>query len=158
MMAAVRRRLGRWAPLHGVGGRFWTVMDSDAIRIYQTVVYSLVFAGGLVCLNLGIPKALDEALSDDIQWLWVVGAIAGPAITYLGVRWTDRFEGWLIQAAGDVSVGGVFSTYTLGVAQENWGSGMFAPIIFVGLGIWSWIIAARDFRKAYRINQDVMHP
>lgn len=141
------KRLG--SAITAAPNRFWQVLDSNAVIVYQSVVYPAIFAGGWYMLMRGVPKTLDAALYDGVQNLWVLLCICGPPICLAGHLWRHRddYVSRLGQASGNIAIAFVFYGYVLAVIQENWGAGIFAPFIFVQLGNWSMLLAIRDVRK-----------
>lgn len=138
---------------------FWDVLDSDAVLVYQSTVYPLIFIAGVQMWCTRVPRALSIALEDRTESVWLALAILGPVVTLAGVLMStkDAYGGAAIQCSGNVMVGFVFGTYTLGVIGENWGQGVFAPIVFIALALWSLMLSLRDFRKILKVEREIAH-
>lgn len=145
--------------IHNVRQHFWRVLDSDAVLVYQSTVYPLIFLAGLQMWCTQVPRALSIALEDHIESLWLAFILLGPALTLAGVLLAarDAYGSAAIQASGNAAVGFVFGTYVVGVIGENWGQGIFSPIVFVALALWSLMLALRDFRKIVKVEREIAH-
>lgn len=155
LMAPSIRRLVRAATT--LRRNFWDVLDSDAVLIYQSTVYPLILVAGIQMWCTEIPRALDVALQDNVQDVWLALTIIGPLTTLLGVLWheRDQYASALIQMSGNVMAGTVFATYILAVVDENWAKGVFAPFVFAGLAVWSLLLGVRDLRKTLRVERQI---
>ena len=133
--------------------RFWRTLDSDAVRLYQSGMYTLTFLAAIYMLVCGIPVSLDMALEDHVQDVWLLLNLIGPPLVLIGVRHTrskpdtGAWNGLVMQCAGNTSLALAYGGYIAGVLQENWGSGVYAPFLISGLSAWSLLLSVRDFRK-----------
>lgn len=136
---------------------FWAVLDSDAVLVYQSTVYPLILLAGVQMWCTQVPRALSIALEDHTEGAWLALSVLGPVVTLAGVlvAQRDAYGGAAIQCSGNAMVGFVFGAYTLGVIGENWGQGVFAPVIFVALALWSLTLSLRDFRKLVKVEREI---
>lgn len=147
--------------IHGLGAailslpqRFWATLDSDAIRIYQSTVYTSVFAAGLYMVFVGIPDPIGDALRNNLgsAMVWLIMCIVGPSVALVAVLWYrhDRYVSLLGQISGNIAVSSVLLTYAVAVVSENWGPVIFAPFVVFANGVWAVLLAVRDIRKVVR--------
>lgn len=137
---------------------FWDVLDDDAVMVYQSIAYPLMFLAGVQMWVWAIPRTIDIALEDHLQDVWLSFTILGPVMTLAGalLDLRDRYSGAAFQAAGNTMVGGGFGIYVVVVTAQNWFGGVFAPLIFIGFSAWSLLLAVRDVRKMLRVERKLV--
>ncbi len=154
------------ALIHGLGAailslpqRFWATLDSDAIRIYQTLIYTAIFCAGVYMLFIDIPELVEDSLNNRLgsSVIWLGMCIIGPVITLTATVYGryDRYVSLLGQVSGNVSVASVLLTFSIIVFVDNIGEAIFTPFITLSLGIWSIMLAIRDSRKVIHTEIDV---
>lgn len=127
--------------------RFYRVVDSDNVRVFQAIVYLSMFVSGIYMAVYGAPTTVQRELGDEMHFVWVSMTIIGPLIVTIGDRMVYAgkqrvlhtrksggggriYWGWYLQAGGDLAVCMVYLTYVISAFSSAWlQKGIFAAFI-----------------------------
>lgn len=149
-----------------VSARFWTLLDSESMRLYQALKYTAIFVMGVYMSVYTAPTSTHAAFGDIGTPVWIGMTLLCPALTLLGVHWArlgerrnvawaNRYTGYWIQFSGDIGVAGLLFAYVVAVVQESWSKGVFAAGLVFAIGIGSALLATRDIRKVIQAERDI---
>ncbi|SDD58027.1 hypothetical protein SAMN04488581_2587 [Mycolicibacterium neoaurum] len=140
-----------------IRGRFLTILDSEGVALFQTIVYVHLAVGGLYCAVIagGLPPALEQVLGAHFNTIWltlcmavticVVGKVMSMSVVE---RFWVRTTGLYLQFVGDVAAAGAFYGYVFSTIQESyWGKAVVAAWVLAALGDCAALLAWRDVRR-----------
>lgn len=151
--------------------RFYRVVDSDEVRVFQAIVYVSMIVSGIYMTAYGAPTTVQKELGDYMHEVWVAMTIIGPLIVTVGDRMvrsgknqvlhTDHpggggwiYWGWYLQAGGDLVVTMVYLTYIIAAFSSAWlQRGIFAAFITTSLMICAVVLVIRDLRRVRAIER-----
>ncbi|HEY9314646.1 hypothetical protein [Williamsia sp.] len=148
-----------------ISGRFWTLLDSESMRLYQALKYTAIFVMGLYMSAYTAPTSTHSAFGDIGTPIWVSMTMICPALTLLGVHWSrlgrvikidaaNTYTGYWMQFAGDIGVAGLLLAYVVAVVQESWSKGLFAAGVVFAVAIGCSLLAVRDIRKVIQAEKE----
>lgn len=137
--------------------RFLTVLDSEGVALFQSVVYMHLAVAGLYCVVIaqGVPVVVQDALGDQFNTFWLALCM-GATLCMIGRyfsrpvihRFWLRTVGLYLQLAGDIAAAGAFYGYVAATIQEsNWGKAVVAAWVFAALGDCAFLLVWRDIRR-----------
>lgn len=140
--------------------RFFDVLDSEGVGIFQAVVYLHMVGGGLYLwfgANGDVPDPIWDSLGHTLNtvWLWMC---LGPAISLLGkvLCWhpPTKYAGMWLQLSGDLFGFGVFLTYVVATYYASWwGQAVWAVWIMMALAECVAMLIIRDVRRIGQVEQ-----
>lgn len=151
--------------------RFYRVVDSDNVRVFQAIVYLGMFVSGVYMGVYGAPTTVQLELGDGMHFVWVSMTIIGPLIVTVGDRMVYAgknrvlhsrkpggggriYWGWYLQAGGDLVVCMVYLTYIIAAFSSAWlQRGIFAAFIITSLMICAAVLVIRDLRRVRAIER-----
>lgn len=141
---------------HGVR-RFFEIIDSEVVGIFQAVVYLHVLVGGFygALIAGGTPEVLEKAMGHTVSGLWLYLCM-GSAICLFGKQIMQRLEniGVWLQLTGDIFVLGALSAYVAATLQgAYWGKELFAVFIVASIAECVVLLIIRDIRRIVQIEK-----
>lgn len=143
---------------HGIE-RFFQILDSEGVALFQAIVYAHLAIGGLYCafISRSVPQAVEEAMGPamNVVWLWMC---IGCTVCLLGKRMppSHAYLGLWLQVAGDVFAFGAFGSYVLATMQTSyWGKNLLAVWVIAALADCALLLVIRDLRRIGQIEQRV---
>jgi hypothetical protein len=151
--------------------RFFELVDSDALRLFQAVVYLGIVASGVYMSWMGSPTTVANELGEAMNFVWVALTLFGPLLVALGwwmVRRGERlvldrdsegggshiYWGWYAQAGGDISIMMVCLAYVIAAFSASWAErGIFAAFVLSSLALCAAILVLRDVRRIRAIER-----
>jgi hypothetical protein len=134
--------------------RFWQLIDSESVRLYQAVMYTCYFAAGVYMASFGrAPSTVQQAMGTHAHYVWIALMVCCPLLVLLGARVSNKWAGLWLQLGGNVGVGSALAAYVAAVLQSPWwGTGAFAVWGYVGLTICTGAIILRDGRRILQVR------
>ncbi|AUV60729.1 membrane protein [Gordonia phage Biskit] len=151
--------------------RFYRVVDSDNVRVFQAIVYLGMLVSGVYMVAYGAPTTVQLELGDEMHAVWIGMTIIGPLIVTIGDRMVYAgkhrvlhsrksggggriYWGWYLQAGGDFAVCMVYLTYIIAAFSSAWlQKGIFAAFITTSLMICAVVLVIRDLRRVRAIER-----
>lgn len=149
-----------------VSARFWSLLDSESMRLYQALKYTAIFITGVYMSFYSAPATTHDALGGIGTPIWIAMTMLCPALTLLGVHWArlgqrrqikgaNEYTGYWVQFAGDAGVAGLLLAYVVAVIQESWSKGVFAAPLVLAIAVGSALLATRDIRKVVQAEKNI---
>lgn len=143
---------------HGLE-RFFQILDSEGVGLFQAVVYIHLAVGGFYCAVIagGVPQAVEEAMGPvaNVAWVWMC---IGVTVCLLGKRLNSglSYLGLWLQVAGDVFALGAFGGYVLATMQTSYfGAVLIAVWVFAALADCALLLVVRDIRRIVQVERRV---
>lgn len=154
--------------------RFYRVVDSDEVWVFQAIVYVNMIASGIYMTAYGAPSGrvpVQKELGDTMHDVWVSLTIVGPLIVIIGDRMVYAgknrvlhshkpggggriYWGWYLQAGGNFAVCMVYLPYIIAAFSSAWlQKGIFAAFITTSLMICAVMLVIRDLRRVRAIER-----
>lgn len=136
--------------------RFWALIDSETVRLYQAVMYTCYAFAGIYMASYGRPPStVQRAMGEWAHTTWVVLMVTCPLLVLLGARFfnrdsgaRNRYSGLWLQLGGNLGVTLALAAYVASVLKSPWwGTGVFAVWGYAGLTICNAVIVLRDARR-----------
>lgn len=134
--------------------RFWQLIDSETVRLYQAVMYTCYCAAGVYMASFGrAPSTVQQAMGMHAHYTWIGLMMACPLIVLVGTRASNRWTGLWLQLGGNLGIVAALAAYVTAVLQSPWwGTGAFAVWGYVGLTICTAGIILRDGRRIHQVR------
>lgn len=134
--------------------RFWQLIDSEGVELFQWVFYIVIMSSGLYNLTTadGAPISVHPAMGgmDYDKWCWL--NVTGPAACLIGKmcghmkRFVDG--GVWFQLTGDATLSLAVLAYVIAVFHvESWGRGMYGGWLGFATFLSIVVLIIRDVRR-----------
>jgi hypothetical protein len=151
--------------------RFFALVDSDELRLFQVIVYLGMALSGFYMLYFGAPTTVNDKLGPLMNAVWVALTMIGPLLVGVGVWMVARgerlvlsedrcggggyiYRGWYAQAGGDMAIMMVCLTYVIAAFSSAWlVRGIFAAFIVSSLAVCASVLVLRDVRRIRAIER-----
>jgi uncharacterized membrane protein YeaQ/YmgE (transglycosylase-associated protein family) len=141
---------------HGMQ-RFWEIVDSEGVGIFQAIVYVHIVLGGLYGSFIagGTPQAVEDSMGHTFStvWLWLcMGAVV--CLYGKSIMKTRPSVGIWLQLAGDIYVLGALGAYVLATLDTSWwGKAVWAVFIVAAIAECVVLLTVRDVRRIIQIER-----
>jgi hypothetical protein len=145
--------------VRGLIDRFWYLVDSETIVLFQWLFYTGCFVCGFHDLRVNqAPMTLQDTMSHQsfIMWAWM--NMAGPVCALLGrlIIRNSRFSysGMWLQLGGDATVNCAMAAYTVATFHaETWSKGVYGGILGIFTYIATMVLVMRDIRRLRAVGR-----
>lgn len=134
--------------------RFWAVLDSESVRLFQGVMYFyFTLAGIYLLLSPGPRSEVLEQMGPLAHQVWSVLMLAAPLVVLVGHFLPNRWSGLVIEISGDACILLLLVTFAVATIQSSWGKGVFSLWTTLGLATCVALIILRNARQLVQIEQ-----
>ncbi len=133
--------------------RFWRILDSETVRLYQVLMYTTFAVGGIyLTVAPGPESAVLSEMGTRVHEVWALLLIIAPIVVLIGTRLRNRWSGLILESAGDLCIFLLLATYVVAVIQTSWGRGVFSLPTHIGLTVSVLLLVVRDVRRLIQIE------
>lgn len=133
------------------------LVDTEAVRPFQVIMYTAYVIAGIQSLVLGAPpNAVSQSMGPAAALAWTLLIVACPTMSLLGL-WRGSWPFSLhLQLAGDSGVAFASAAYVVAVLQATWSEkATFAAWMATGLAVCGVLMVMHDIRRIRLVQRRI---
>ena len=138
--------------------RFFDMLDSELLRMYQNLFFYLLSIGAAYCLFVasGPPETVAQAWGPGYFTIWAWGGFLGPLVSIIGYKMKGdlSWAGMVLQLTGDAATSITLGSFVVAVfLSYDWGDGTYGLFPTVAAFLCTLLFILRDVRRLIQVER-----